>query len=143
MRPLPTLRRLVPLAALIACGGGDDVAPPPASIRYELFDSTHELSTETLAALQSISTTDGQIRFSGSPAELAKVGTNEIILAGASAKTPKGLLRQVLAIRQVGGDTILDTQPVAVQLAFKHLHATGETPLTALNGTPGVAPKRD
>ncbi len=143
MRPLPTLRRLVPLAALIACGGGDDVAPPPASIRYELFDSTHELSTETLAALQSISTTDGQIRFSGSPAELAKVGTNEIILAGASAKTPKGLLRQVLAIRQVGGDTILDTQPVAVQLAFKHLHATGETPLTALNGTPGVAPKSE
>jgi hypothetical protein len=119
------------------------VAPPPASIRYELFDSTHELSTETLAALQSISTTDGQIRFSGSPAELAKVGTNEIILAGASAKTPKGLLRQVLAIRQVGGDTILDTQPVAVQLAFKHLHATGETPLTALNGTPGVAPKSE
>lgn len=143
MRPFPTLRSLVPLAALIACGGAEDPAPPPASIRYELFDSTHELSKETLAALQSVSTTDGQIRFAGSPAELSKVAVHEIILAGASAKTPKGLLRQVLAIRQEGGDTVLETQPVAIQLAFRHLHATGETPVTALDGTPGVSPKKE
>jgi hypothetical protein len=132
-----------------ACGGGAGVdeipavSDPTTYIRYELMATTHELSPQTLAAIQSVGIADGAVRFAGKPAALSAIAKNEVIVAGVSATTPRGLLRQVVAIRDEGGDLIFDTQPVAIQLAFKHLHARGKTSATQLDGLPAATTQHE
>lgn len=130
------------LAALIlgisAAGGGcssDPAAAPPGdSIRYELFDWTHELTPETLAAVANVSAEDGSIRFRGSPAQLAGLTRGDILVTGLHDVTPKGLLRQVLEVKTDGGDTVVMTQPAPIQLAFKTLHAKLRARSVGLDG---------
>jgi hypothetical protein len=132
------------LAALVlgisAAGGGcssADDAPagsPSGSIRYELFEWTRELAPDTLAAIANVSTEDGSIRFRGSPAQLAGLKRGDVLVTGLHETTPNGLLRQVLEVTTDAGDTVVSTQPVAVQLAFKTLHARVEASTFALDG---------
>lgn len=142
------------LAALVlgisAAGGGcsssdaDPAAASGDSIRYELFDWTRELTPETLAAISNVSTEDGSIRFVGSPAQLAGLTRGDILVTGLHDRTPKGLLRQVLEVKTDGGDTVVMTQPAAIQLAFKSLHAKVGARTAALDGTNaagGTVPK--
>lgn len=132
-----------------ACGSEDPAGPatpdagPTQSIRYELHPWTKELTADTLAALRDLGPADGIVRFAGTPAQLADLKRGDVLLAGASGTTPRGMLRQVLEVRTEAGGLTVVTQPVAVQLAFRSLHARARTAPIALvkNDAGGVTPQ--
>lgn len=108
---------------------------------YELFPWTHELGASTLSALVDLGPTDGTLHFRGSPSELASVKRGDVLLSGASATTPSGLLRQVTSIAQAGGETVIATKPVPIQLAFKKLHGRIAGAAAGLDGAPVLGAK--
>ena len=62
------------------------------------------------------------MHFNGTPAALANLKALEVIAAPVSAKTPKGLLRLVLAVENGAGGLTLRTTHAPLQLAFQKLH---------------------
>jgi hypothetical protein len=90
-------------------------------IAAEPFPTTRQLADADLDGLEP-DTGDGVLRFTPAPAALADVGVGSIVVAGASPKTPSGLLRAVLAVEHDGDTLVLRTAEAPLQLAWKKLH---------------------
>ncbi|MBK6807471.1 MAG: hypothetical protein IPG81_00965 [Sandaracinaceae bacterium] len=99
------------------------------SIDYELFDTTHELDEQTLAALMSINEDQSELIFVGSTPTVDAVAPGEVLLAGATETTPRGMLRRVLTVTRAGGETRVTTEPTTVFHAFRRLNVELAQPL--------------
>jgi len=123
-----------PYAAGSAFGSCADTCD---EIVAEPFPSTRQLSDADLSGLAP-DTGDGVLRFSPAPAALDDVGVGAILVGGATANTPAGLLRAVLAVEREGDTLTLRTAQAPIQLAFKKLH-TRFVRSVALPGTTASA----
>lgn len=128
---------LLALVCAFGCGSSDANPDPAAGdyLHYELHASTHELDAATLAAVADTGPMDGVVRFHGTPASLAALKSGEVLLAGASPTTPKGILRQVTNVSSDNGDLVVATRPAPIQIAFKSLHARITGKKNNLDGT--------
>jgi hypothetical protein len=111
---------------VVGCGSSDGShnpppPPPPDEITAVPFPTTVELGAGDLGSLQS--SPDGTLTFATPPASLANVQVGSILVAPASASTPVGLLRAVLAVDRSNGQLVLRTGQAPIQLAYKKLHA--------------------
>lgn len=122
-----------------ADGGADASTAPRGDITYEVFPWTKDLTAETKQAVTNVSTQDGSITFAGTPAQLAGLQPGDVLVSGASATIPDGLLRQVVEVKNEGGNTVLMTKPVPIQLAFKSLHIRAVSQATMLDGASPAA----
>jgi hypothetical protein len=107
---------LLALVMTTACGGGqlkDELEVVP-------FPSTHILQASELEGLTP--GIAGRLTFGVLPPSLAAIKPGEVIVAGLSASTPRGLLRIVTDVRTTTSGTTLDTLEAPVQLAFRKLH---------------------
>ena len=144
MRILPSIAFPILIAlSLSACGSTDrdpssSEDPPPSTplteLHYELLPWTHELTSETLAHIQ-VSEDDGTVRVTGAPIQLSELKTGDVLLAGLSPTTPRGLLRFVIEVHDDDGDIVIDTVPAPVQAAFLSLHAKIPANATMLDGS--------
>jgi len=133
---------VAPLLAIIAaCGSSDESTPMRGpgrlepELHYELLPWTKELTAETLARTK-VGDDDGSVRFQGAPSQLVGLKKGDVLLAGQSATTPRGLLRLVLEVRDEGGEMIVTTAPAPIQAAFRTLHARLPAGTVALDGAP-------
>ncbi len=65
----------------------------------------------------------GILRFHGAPEAILRLEPGDVIVAGKSERTPKGLIRGVVSVTNEGNETVVETLPVPLPLAFKRLHA--------------------
>ncbi len=100
--------------------GGPDSSGEKDEIQVQPFASTRMLSAAALDAL--VADEGGRLRFSGTPAELTDIAVDAVIVAGISEASPRGLCRIVTGVSSAGGDLLLDTADVPLQLAFRKLH---------------------
>jgi hypothetical protein len=111
----------------VVCGCSSDAeapaAPPRDELSYRLQPWTTELPAEVLSALTKNDLETGTLTFSGSPALVRDRAPGDVLVAGKSDQTPKGLLRAVVSVTSDGGDTVVETIPVPLPLAFESLHA--------------------
>lgn len=110
--------------ALAACGGddGDQPAAPPGSkdrIEYVLGPKTKQLGDVELAALQPGADASQVLRFRADVG--ATLARGDVLMAGVSANTPRGLLRVVLSTQTVGDMVEVQTEQAPLQLAFQKL----------------------
>lgn len=104
--------------------------PPPATgdrIDFELGPRTRQLDDADLAALAPGADTSQVLRFHAAVGERFAVG--DVLLAGVSPGTPRGLLRVVVATTRVGDTIELQTEQAPLQLAFLKLDVHVERPL--------------
>ncbi|RYZ65355.1 MAG: hypothetical protein EOP08_07160, partial [Proteobacteria bacterium] len=140
----PLLASALSALVLLAACGSDDApadAPPTQSIQYELHPWTRELTPETLAAVRDVGPVDGVVRFRGTPAQLVDLKRGDVLLAGQSEATPKGILRLVMEVRNEPEGLAAITRPVPVQLAFRSLHARARTARMAMNRSGQLQPQ--
>ena len=119
------LPALLSALAIGACGSDDPPAagPPADEARFELHPWVTELGPEALAALVAKDDPAGVLRFRGAPASVVARKPGDVIVAGKSDATPRGLLRGVALVESAGEETLVRTFPVPLPLAFKSLHA--------------------
>lgn len=89
-------------------------------------DATQEQNTpQTFVKVESeiISVSNNSITLNGSQTELE---TNDIIVSGANSNAPFGFLRKVTGKSNSNGNTILQTQRVALSEAVKYYYEEGE-----------------
>ncbi|MGB5695112.1 MAG: hypothetical protein WBM46_05635 [Polyangiales bacterium] len=108
--------------SLMGCGKDDG-----QRLEYELFENTKELDADTLAALTSVSEDQATLTFSGATELLDQLEPPNILLSGASAKTPQGLLRRVTSVDRSGDEVIVQTEPSTVFHAFRRLDVAFES----------------
>jgi hypothetical protein len=109
------------LPVTLSPGCASDGPRDRQALSYELFDSTHELDAETLAALGPVSEGQSELVFTGAAPALDGLAPGEVLLAGVSDAAPGGLLRRVLSVTRVGGQVLVDTEPTTVFHAFRRL----------------------
>jgi hypothetical protein len=112
------------LLAFVLCGcGADDSSSEPEGDEFEavLFDSTHLLGDEALAALRAVEP-DGTLRFEGTPPQLAGLEQLDVLISPGSPAEPAGFLRLVVAIESDAEGLVLRTLHAPIQLAFRKLH---------------------
>jgi hypothetical protein len=117
------------LAWAPGCSSSKSSTPAKDEVEVVPFASTIMLSEADLARLTP-ETGDGKLVFPDAPASLASVATGQIIVAGKSAATPKGLLRIVKSAARDGTSLTLETLHAPLQLAFRKVHIK-----SALHGT--------
>lgn len=107
-----------------ACGSDDETARPAHDeAKYELQPWVTELGPDVLETLTESDPGQGTLRFKGRPAAVATRKQGDVLIGGKSSTTPKGLLRGVVSVTEDAGDTVVETLPVPLPLAFKSLHA--------------------
>lgn len=112
-----------------ACAPKQASAPPASDqdedeIEYELHSWVTELSSEALATLVEKDDAWGLLRFTSAPEVVRSLSKGSVVVAGKSPTTPRGFLRAVVTVEQLGEDTVLSTLPIPLPLAFRSLHAT-------------------
>lgn len=116
---------LIALLGLFGPGGCQCEPTSPADevdeLEYELFDSTHLLDADTLATIQRVDS-DTTLHFNGTPAALGNLQRFDVLLAGSSAATPRGLMRLVTSTETTAAGLIVHTLPAPLPMAFKRLH---------------------
>ncbi|MDF3065012.1 MAG: hypothetical protein K0R38_613 [Polyangiaceae bacterium] len=128
-----------------ACGGGE--AAPAATeggqddrIDFVLGPNTKQLSDADLAALQPGADTSQTLTFDASVG--SKFSRGDVLLAGVSRNTPRGLLRVVTGTTQVGDLVEVETEQAPLQLAFQKLNVHVERKLDVPFELPrGLAPQ--
>jgi len=107
-----------------ACSSSEDSgASPPASsdeLQYETFPNTLVLDAASLGPVQEPAF--GTLVFSKPPIALDKVAPGNVLVAGAGASTPSGLLRFVKKVNRQSGVLTLETGNAPPQAAFRKLH---------------------
>lgn len=132
---LTPLLAIACLAPACSSDSSDDPSTAPrGELTYEVFPWTRELTADTLASAD-VSANDGTVRFRGAPAQVQGLKQGDVLLAGVSPTTPRGLLRMVLEARDEGGDVVVTTRPAPIQAAFRTLHARIPSAPVALDGT--------
>ena len=114
----------VPLL-LWSCSSDEPAAPATQvdDVDYELQEWTTVLPQEVLDAIVSKDDAQGTIRFRGAPEIVRNREPGDVIIGGKSAATPRGFVRAVVSVKPEGEDTVVETMPVPLPLAFKRLHA--------------------
>lgn len=119
------LGRVVALATALGFSCGDDsgAAGPVVEDRVVAvpFSFTRVLDEATMAALQSVSEDALTLRFSGSPAALAGVTSDNVLVVGRSDATPTGLVVRVVEARADGDGTVVEVTPIPFIYAFRSL----------------------
>lgn len=110
---------LLSLASFPGCGS--DAPRDRRELSYELFETTHELDELTLLALDTVAADQSELVFSGSTPTLDALLPGEVLLAGVSDATPRGLLRRVLSVTRAGDEVRVQTEPTTVFHAFRRL----------------------
>ena len=139
----PVHRALLALAAalllLVGCEtntpppGGDDGPPLGADgvfISYELHEHARIADAATLGALVDFDPEGSELRFDQATALLAGLEPGMVLLAGASDAAPYGFIREVIAVRQEGNLTIVETEIAALEEAFFDLDLVFQRTLT-------------
>ena len=109
---------------LLSCSGDEPSSGAESDdAQYELHEWTTVLPQEALDAIASRDDAVGTLRFRGAPESVRARAPGDVIVGGKSAATPRGILRVVVSVTPDGEDTVLETMPVALPLAFKRLHA--------------------
>lgn len=116
---------------LVACQtsspppGGGDGGPPLGDdgvfITYELKDHARIADAATLAALTDFELDSSELRFRQATDLVADLEPGMVLLAGESEAAPFGFIREVVAVRQEGGSTIVETEIAALEEAFSDL----------------------
>ncbi len=109
--------------SLLGCGSADEAPAERDRASYELHPWVTELGDTELDALVESDPAFGTLRFAGVPERVASRQPGDVLIAGKSQHTPKGLLRAVVSVSHEGGDTVVETVPVPLPLAFAKLHA--------------------
>jgi hypothetical protein len=125
-----------------------DLALSPDIVELVPAATTTMLNTSTMQQLAEASTVDGSLRFSGAPAQLAKVDTGSVLVGGPVPAAPSGLLRVVTGKRMVGASLVLETLPAAMQLAYekanvsitRRIEDVGKSPRNAMGKGGTFAP---
>ena len=92
----------------LACSGDEEKpkgakgSGPTTTLDYELFETTKELDAATLDALESVSDDLTSITFAESTPLLDDLQPNDVILAGPSEATPRGLIVLVSSVEPDG-----------------------------------------
>ena len=111
--------------ACLSCSSGAPGPAKPPPVQDEVttvpFPTTAELKVSDLSSLQP-DPGDGTLVFTSPPASLASVDVGQILVAGVSPSTPAGLLRGVIGVDRSGGQLVLRTAQVPIQLAYQKLH---------------------
>ncbi len=114
----------------LSAGCGDDAASSGGpTLEYELFDNTVELDEETLDALSDVGEDQATLTFTASTPQLERLAPPNVLLAGATAKTPRGLLRRVTSVDRSGSGVVVETTPATVFHAFRRLDVDMEVPI--------------
>jgi hypothetical protein len=85
-----------------------DAAPTAATV---------VLNATSLSALTGVHT-DGSLTFTNAPPQVTGLTYGDVIAAGITATTPRGLLRKVTSVTTSGGTTTLTTAPAALDQAL-------------------------
>lgn len=108
----------------MSCSSDEPAQPAEVDdAQYELHEWTTVLPQEVLDAIVSKDDAQGTIRFRGAPEIVRSRAPGDVIIGGKSAATPRGFLRAVVSVQPDGEDTVVETMPVPLPLAFKRLHA--------------------
>ncbi len=83
--------------------------------------------------------TKGTIRFTGAPASIVARQPGDVIVAGKSPSAPRGFVRAVVSVQADGADTVVETMPIPLQLAFKNLHVKLAREVADLSRPPSLA----
>lgn len=102
--------------SLVSCSSDEGT-----QLDYELFENTKELDAETLALLTFVSEDQSMLTFSGSSPLLDALEPPNILLAGGTDATPRGLLRRITSIDRSGETVEIQTEPSTVFHAFRRL----------------------
>lgn len=128
--------------ALAACANPGETPADAGSkdrIEYELGPRTVQLSAADLAALEDGADVSKTLRFE--PSVGARFKRGDVLLAGVSEKTPRGLLRVVSGVTPAGDVTLVETELAPLQLAFSKLHAHVERTLPVEPVVPARLPR--
>jgi hypothetical protein len=121
---MPKSRGSLPALVLVCCAlgaaCGSSSADAGDELDYELFFSTRTLKEADFAALES-SDDAGTLVFSSESPALSGVDVGAVLLAGATPKTPNGLLRVVTGVER-GPKLVVHTAAAPLEAAFKRLH---------------------
>lgn len=98
---------LILAAALVACGGGGQKPPPGGEVIIP--ETTKVADPSTRAALTHFDLDSGVMRFSANTPFLQNLRPDDVLVSEPSAAAPYGYLRKVKAIRQEGGEVVLET----------------------------------
>jgi hypothetical protein len=114
---------------VLACRSeaGDPVLDAPSEprdeIEYRLHPWVNELSAAALESLVERDDATGSLRFDDAPSAVRRLEPGQVVVAGKSAATPRGLLRLVVSVDESDEYVDVATRPVPLQLAFESLHA--------------------
>lgn len=143
---LAALRRLalVFLLTFVAACSDSPPAPAPAdsardTIDFVLGPRTKQLDERAIAALAMGADTSQTLTFESSVGR--EFARGDVLMAGVTPKTPRGLLRLVREVKTEGGSTSVDTMLVPLQLAFKKLDAHVERTLDMSSAAPDPPPQ--
>jgi hypothetical protein len=92
---------------MVACGG-DGQKPPPGG-EVIIPETTKVVDSATRAALTHFDLDSGIMRFSANTPFLQNLRLDDVLVSEPSAAAPYGYLRKVKAIRQEGGEVVLET----------------------------------
>jgi hypothetical protein len=121
-----TLPMALMLALLLTAGKCDP--PPPEVI---IPDTTKVTDAATREALQSYDADSGEMRFSRTTPVLQNLKPNDVLVSEPSLAAPYGYLRKVKAIRQEGGELVLETTQANLTEAIHQGSFAGEGEFTA------------
>jgi hypothetical protein len=112
---------------LVACGKQQ---PPPGD-KVIIPQTTKVAEPSTRAALTHFDRDSGVMRFSANTPFLQNLRPDDVLVSEPSAAAPYGYLRKVKAIRQEGGEVVLETRPARMEEAFQELELRLKTTVVA------------
>jgi hypothetical protein len=149
-RALATLVAVVLLTLLLAACGTQVTPSATVDTDVQIPDTTKVLDSAVQAGLLAFEP-DGALRYD-TDAPLPQLAVGDVLVGDPSPAAPFGFLRKVVAIRQVGGETVIDTAPASLldaiqrgsldahmeltpsDIASVEVHAPGLDPQAILDG---------
>jgi hypothetical protein len=118
IKPKTMAPRLLPLLVVVLLAATDGVAAEPAgkASRAWLRRGVRVLDASSLAGLAE--TAPGLLQLDQATPALRGVRRGDVLVAGADARTPAGLLRRVTAVERRGGHLIVATTEASLEDVF-------------------------
>ncbi len=138
--PASPILRLLCFVGLLTLLAACSDSPAPAgegahdTIEFVLGPRTKQLDERAIAALSMGADTSQTLSFESSVG--SGFARGDILMAGVTPKTPRGLLRLVRDVKTDGATTTVDTMLVPLQLAFKKLNVHVERTLDTSSASP-------
>ena len=130
---------LVLLSLLVACGSQTPTDPDAAPIPPVIPPTTKVSDNATRAALTAYDPASGTMRFAQSTPALAALQPDDVLVSEPSAAAPDGYLRKVKAIREEGGQVVLETVQASLPEAISEGSLNANVELTPADLRSSVA----